>query len=144
MLGNNSIMLEYKSICDDQVFAQLTDLFGDTVPTEIILKTAQDAKWKRKYRCIISKYSLKLWSDWITFWAPKSLVSSNKHLYTSVILHLYSFKLLEKISSHIFWTKVTTHSMQHLENYFLNRNWTDDFQLADFVPVIMPELSLCI
>lgn len=42
-------MLEYKSICDDQVFAQLTDLFGDCVPTEFILKTGQDTKWKRKY-----------------------------------------------------------------------------------------------
>lgn len=57
-------MLEYKSICDDQVFAQLTDLFSDTVPTEFILKTGQDTKWKRKYRCVISKYSLNN-SDWI-------------------------------------------------------------------------------
>lgn len=42
-------MLDNKSICDDKIFAQLTDLFGDTVPTEIILKTGQESKWKCKY-----------------------------------------------------------------------------------------------
>lgn len=41
MLGNSSI-------CDDQVFAQLTDMFGDSVPMEIILRTGQENKWKRK------------------------------------------------------------------------------------------------
>lgn len=41
-----------KSVCDDKIFAQLTDLFGDTVPTEIILKTGQDTKWKCKYQCV--------------------------------------------------------------------------------------------
>ncbi|XP_055326889.1 uncharacterized protein LOC129580468 [Sitodiplosis mosellana] len=39
------------SICDDKIFAQLTDLFGDTVPTEIILKTGQETKWKLE-QCI--------------------------------------------------------------------------------------------
>lgn len=46
-----------KSVCDDKIFAQLTDLFGDTVPTEIILKAGQDTKWKCKYQCS-SKLSL--------------------------------------------------------------------------------------
>lgn len=41
-----------KSVCDDKIFAQLTDLFGDTVPTEIILKTGQDTKWKCKYQSV--------------------------------------------------------------------------------------------
>lgn len=41
-----------KSVCDDKIFAQLTDLFGDTVPTEIILKTGQDTKWKCKYQWV--------------------------------------------------------------------------------------------
>lgn len=37
-----------ESICDDKIFAQLTDLFGDTVPTEFILKAGQETKWKCK------------------------------------------------------------------------------------------------
>lgn len=41
-------MLDNKSICDDKILAQLTDLFGDSVPTEIILKTGQETKWKCK------------------------------------------------------------------------------------------------
>ena len=41
-------MLDNKLICDDEVFARLTELFGDTVPTEIILKIGQELKWKRK------------------------------------------------------------------------------------------------
>lgn len=47
-------MLDNKSICDDKIFAQLTDMFGDTVPTEIILKTGQETKWKCKYIGFIS------------------------------------------------------------------------------------------
>lgn len=42
-------MLANSSICDDQVFAQLTDMFGDNVPTEIILRIGRESKWKRKY-----------------------------------------------------------------------------------------------
>ena len=41
-------MLDSQSICDDKILAQLTDLFGDLVPTEIILKTGQETKWKCK------------------------------------------------------------------------------------------------
>lgn len=41
-------MFENKFICDDEIFARLTELFGDTVPTEIILKTGQETKWKCK------------------------------------------------------------------------------------------------
>lgn len=44
-------MFVNKPICDDEIFARLTELFGDTVPTEIILKTGQEKKWKCKYRC---------------------------------------------------------------------------------------------
>lgn len=40
MLGNSSV-------CDDQVFAQLTDMFGDSVPTEVILRTGSEHKWLR-------------------------------------------------------------------------------------------------
>lgn len=43
-------MLESKLICDDEIFARLTDLFGDSVPTEIILKTGQETNWKCEYR----------------------------------------------------------------------------------------------
>lgn len=32
-------------ICD-KIFAQLTDMFGDMVPSEIILKTGQENKWQ--------------------------------------------------------------------------------------------------
>lgn len=46
MVGNSSI-------CDDQVFAQLTDMFGDSVPTEIILRTGSENKWIRKYYSIV-------------------------------------------------------------------------------------------
>lgn len=49
MFENSKDMFETKSACDDKVFAQLTDLFGDTIPTEVILKTGQETKWKRKY-----------------------------------------------------------------------------------------------
>lgn len=45
MLGNSSI-------CDDQVFAQLTDMFGDSVPTEVILRTGSENNWIRKYYSI--------------------------------------------------------------------------------------------
>lgn len=42
-------MLHNKPISDDKIFAQLTDLFGDTVPTEVILKTGHEMKWKCEY-----------------------------------------------------------------------------------------------
>lgn len=32
----------------DRVFAQLTDLFGDTVPSAILLKTGTDNNWNCK------------------------------------------------------------------------------------------------
>lgn len=47
------------SICDDQVFAQLTDMFGDSVPTEIILRTGSENKWIRKCYSITFFYYLK-------------------------------------------------------------------------------------
>lgn len=46
-------MLDNSSICDDQVFAQLTDMFGDSVSTEVILRTGSENKWIRKYYLII-------------------------------------------------------------------------------------------
>ena len=46
--SNEREMLDSQSICDDKILAQLTDLFGDLVPTEIILKTGQETKWKCK------------------------------------------------------------------------------------------------
>lgn len=42
-------MFEPNKICDDKIFAQLTDLFGDTVPTEVILMAGQETKWKCEY-----------------------------------------------------------------------------------------------
>lgn len=44
-------MLENKLICDDEIFARLTDLFGDSVPTEVILRTGQETKWICMYWC---------------------------------------------------------------------------------------------
>lgn len=41
-------MLRNKSTCDDKIFAQLTDMFGETVPTEYILKTGHSKNWQCK------------------------------------------------------------------------------------------------
>lgn len=41
-------MISNNFISNDQVFAQLTDMFGDSVSTEIILRTGQESNWKRK------------------------------------------------------------------------------------------------
>lgn len=48
MFPNQSLHSNNKTICDDKVFAHLTDVFGEQIPAEIILRTGRETNWQSK------------------------------------------------------------------------------------------------